>query len=241
MTNDNSIKLHAYMAHAGIASRRTSEKLIQDKKVFVNGKIAYIGQRINPKKDSIKVGSKTLEAPQKFRYFLINKPLGYVSTTSDEMGRKNVLDLLPKNIEERLYPVGRLDIESEGLLLLTNDGSLAQKLTHPSYRVEKSYQVVVLGTPTYKALNHLRNGVKLKDGFTKKAEVNVLLKDDGETTLEITISEGRNRQVRRMFERVGYDVIKLVRVSMGSLELSMLEDKTVIELNDKQISDLKKI
>ena len=229
------------MAHAGVASRRASEKLIEEKKVLVNDKFAHIGQRINPKKDTVKIGEEIIGAPEKFRYFLVNKPVGYVSTTSDEMGRKNVLDLLPKDVKERLYPVGRLDIESEGLLLLTNDGALAQKLTHPRYKIKKTYQVVVNGTPTYKAVNHLRNGVKLKDGFTKRADVEVLVKEERETTLEITISEGRNRQVRRMFERVGYDITQLVRVSMGSLDLDMMEGKTVLELNEEQIEKLRQL
>jgi 23S rRNA pseudouridine2605 synthase len=239
--NNNTIKLQAFMAHAGVASRRASEKLIEDKRVFVNEKPAHIGQRINPNQDTVKVNGKTLDKPEKFRYFLVNKPVGYVSTTSDEMGRKNVLDLLPNDINERLYPVGRLDIESEGLLLLTNDGALAQKLTHPKYKIKKTYHVTVKGTPTFKAINHLRNGVKLKDGFTKKAGVLVILKEDGETTLEITIFEGRNRQIRRMLERVGYDTIRLVRVVMGSLDLDMTEGQTVMELNDEQIEDLQNI
>ncbi|PIQ81209.1 MAG: pseudouridine synthase, partial [Candidatus Pacebacteria bacterium CG11_big_fil_rev_8_21_14_0_20_34_55] len=184
--NDKSIKLQAFMSRAGIASRRASEKLIEDKKVFVNDRPAHIGQRIDASKDVVVVNGRTIASQEKFRYFLLNKPVGYVSTTSDELKRKTVLNLIPKEIKERLYPVGRLDVESEGLLLLTNDGELAQKLTHPSYKVKKTYHVVVKGTPTFKALNHLRNGVKLKDGFTKRAQVDVILKDEGETTLEIT-------------------------------------------------------
>ncbi len=239
--NDQTIKLQSFMSHAGIASRRASEKLIEDKKVLVNNQIAHIGQRIDPTRDTVVVSGKAIEKPEKFRYFLVNKPVGYVSTTSDELKRRTVLKLLPQNIQERLYPVGRLDIESEGLLLLTNDGTLAQKLTHPSHKVRKTYHVIVRGTPTFKALNHLRNGVKLKDGFTKKAEVEVLLKDDGQTTLEITIKEGRNRQIRRMLERVGYDTIQLIRISMGPLDLEMIENGTFVELNETQIEELKKI
>ena len=239
--NNNSVKLQAFMAHAGVASRRASEKMIEEKKVEVNEKLAHIGQRINPNKDIVKINGKIIGESEKLRYFLVNKPVGYVSTTSDEMGRKNVLELLPKDIKERLYPVGRLDIESEGLMLLTNDGVLAQKLTHPRYKVLKTYYVTVKGTPTFKAINHLRNGVKRKDGFTKKAGVTVLIKEDGETTLEISIWEGRNRQVRRMLERVGYDTIRLIRVAMGPLDLEMVEGKTVIELNKEQIEKLKQI
>jgi len=229
------------MSRAGIASRRASEKLIEDKKVFVNDRPAHIGQRIDASKDVVVVNGRTIASQEKFRYFLLNKPVGYVSTTSDELKRKTVLNLIPKEIKERLYPVGRLDVESEGLLLLTNDGELAQKLTHPSYKVKKTYHVVVKGTPTFKALNHLRNGVKLKDGFTKRAQVDVILKDEGETTLEITISEGRNRQIRRMLERVGYDTIRLVRIAMGPLDLEMIGDGNFAELTDTQIVELKNI
>jgi len=239
--NDKSIKLQAFMSRAGIASRRASEKLIEDKKVFVNDRPAHIGQRIDASKDVVVVNGRTIASQEKFRYFLLNKPVGYVSTTSDELKRKTVLNLIPKEIKERLYPVGRLDVESEGLLLLTNDGELAQKLTHPSYKVKKTYHVVVKGTPTFKALNHLRNGVKLKDGFTKRAQVDVILKDEGETTLEITISEGRNRQIRRMLERVGYDTIRLVRIAMGPLDLEMIGDGNFAELTDTQIVELKNI
>lgn len=239
--NDKSIKLQAFMSRAGIASRRASEKLIEDKRVFVNDKPAHIGQRVDASKDVVVVNGRTIKNQEAFRYFLLNKPVGYVSTTSDELNRKTVLNLIPQDIKERLYPVGRLDVESEGLLLLTNDGELAQKLTHPSHKVKKTYHVVVKGTPTFKALNHLRNGVKLKDGFTKRAQVDVILKDEGETTLEITISEGRNRQIRRMLERVGYDTIRLVRVSMGPLDLEMIEDGNFVELTETQIAELKNI
>jgi len=239
--NNKSIKLQAFMSHAGVASRRACEKLIEDKKVVVNDRLAHIGQRVDGTQDVIVVNGKTIKTQERFRYFLVNKPIGYVSTTSDELNRRTVSQLIPRDIKERLYPVGRLDVESEGLLLLTNDGDLAQKLTHPSHKVKKTYHVVVKGTPTFKALNHLRNGVKLKDGFTKKANVDVLLKEEGKTSLEITISEGRNRQIRRMLERVGYDTVQLIRIAMGPLDLEMITEGNFVELDDKQIAELKKI
>lgn len=232
----SSIKLQAAIAHAGITSRRKAEELISTGKVTVNGERAHIGQRVNPTKDSITVNGKKLESAQEnLRYFLVNKPVGVVSTVKDEQGRKTVVSLIPK-IPVRVYPVGRLDIDSQGLLLLTNDGALAQKLTHPSFEVPKTYQVHVSGKMTPKALNHLRRGVKLREGFTQPAEVTVLVKEPDETIFEITIHEGRNRQVRRMCERVGYEVTQLIRVSFGPFTLDDLEEAPYKEIFKNSIS-----
>lgn len=239
--NDNSVKLQAFMSRLGIASRRASEKLIEDGKILVNGKVAHIGQRINPNKDEIEYNDQIYNSLEKKRYFLVDKPLGYVSTTNDEMGRKNVTDLLPKDVKERLYPVGRLDIDSEGLMLLTNDGEITQKLTHPSYQIEKTYHVFTKRSPSFNAMMHLRRGVKLKDGYTQPATVERLSKDEDGTWTEITITEGRNRQVRRMMDRVGYPVIKLARISMGPLHIDMLNGEQIVELNEEQIQELKNI
>ncbi len=245
--NHNTIKLQAFLAHAGIASRRASEKLITEKRVWVNDKVAHLGQRINPQLDKVTFNdlkiSKiiTITQPEKFRYFIVNKPVGVVSTANDELNRKTVLSLLPPNIKERLYPVGRLDKDSQGLMLLTNDGQLAQKLTHPKYKIPKTYLVTVKGTPTFKALNHLRHGVKLKDGFTKKTTVSIISKEENETVLQITIHEGRNRQVRRMFQRIGYDTVKLERISFGPLNISLLSNKTYLELDKVIVDQLKNI
>lgn len=237
--NQNTLKLQAYMGKAGIASRRKSEKLIEDGKVKVNGEVAHIGQRIDPNKDQIEYDGQTINSTENKRYFLIDKPLDYVSTTSDEMGRRNVVQLLPKDLKERLYPVGRLDIDSEGLLLLTNDGEIAQQLTHPKYRVEKTYHVFTRRSPSFNAIMHLRKGVKLKDGYTEPAKVERLSKDEDESWIEITITEGRNRQIRRMMDRVGYPVEKLVRMSMGPLHIDMLGGEQIVELNEEQVGKLK--
>lgn len=239
--NENTVKLQAFMSQLGIASRRASEKLIEDGKVLVNGEKAHIGQRVNPTKDEIEYDGQKYNSLETKRYFLVDKPLGYVSTTKDELNRKNVTDLIPKDVKERLYPVGRLDIDSEGLMLLTNDGEIAQKLTHPKYEIEKTYHVFTKRSPSFNALMHLRKGVKLKDGYTEPATVERLSNDDDGAWTEITITEGRNRQVRRMMDRIGYPVIKLARISMGPLHIDMLDGEQVVELTTEQIEELKKI
>lgn len=234
MTNSNSVKIHAHLAHQGIASRRKAEELVQMGKVRINGQIAQIGQRINPIQDQITVeGSKLSKQTAQHLYFLINKPNGYVSTTSDELGRKNVLNIIPESIrkQHRLYPVGRLDLDSEGLMLLTNDGDLAFKLTHPKFEVKKTYHVLVAGTPTEAAINHLRKGVKLREGFTRPAEVEELKIEGDNTWLSITIHEGRYHQVKRMLERVGYETLRLIRVSMGQFSLENLKGQPFIQLD----------
>jgi 23S rRNA pseudouridine2605 synthase len=251
--NKPTVKLQTFMAHSGIASVRKSEEFIREGKVFVNGKKAHIGQRVDPKKVEVVFEGKKVVQNENFRYFLIDKPKGYVSTTSDEMGRKTVLNLLPEKIDERLYPVGRLDIDSEGLLLLTNDGKLAQTLTHPKFEIEKTYHVLIDRQPSFRAINHLRKGVKIKGEYTLPAEVKILsaekdLSDDqleeessNDVWLEITITEGKNRQIRNMMDRVGYPVVRLVRISMGPLHIDMLDGGQVIELSEEQVEKLKSV
>lgn len=240
MPINNTIKLHAHLAHLGISSRRKAEKMIGQGKIEVNGEQAHIGQRIDPSKDKISIEGKNITpTSEELVYFLIDKPTGVVSTTADEQGRKTVMGLIPPQ-EQRLYPVGRLDIDSEGLMLLTNDGDLTNQLTHPSFEVEKTYHVLVQGAPSNKALNHLQRGVKLKDGYTKPAEVSILKHETGNTWLEITIHEGKNRQVRRMTDRVGYPTLRLKRVQMGPFELKMLSGNRYLKLEPKQLNSLSK-
>ncbi len=224
-------RIHVYLAHAGVASRRASEVLVTEGRVKINGKNAEIGQQINPDTDQIKVDGKLITKPEPKVYYLVNKPVHYVSTTSDELDRPTILELLPRNIRTRLYPVGRLDIDSEGLMLLTNDGALAQKMTHPKYGVPKTYEVLVQGQPTDKALTHLRNGVRLKDGMTQPVEVTVLSMEKKNTWLQIVIKEGRNRQIRRMLQRVGYETIQLIRTRMGEFGLEDLEGKPWVKVD----------
>ncbi len=225
----NTIKLQKHIATSGYCSRRKAEELISQNKVTVNNQPAHLGQRIDPTTDAVKINNVTIEQfdskNKETTTYLIYKPVDYVSTTSDELGRKTVLNLIPKT-KERLYPVGRLDKDSEGLMLLTNDGDLANQLTHPSFEIPKTYHVHLDRKPTYRAIEHLRKGVKLKEGYTKPTQVEQL--DD--TMLEITITEGRNRQIRRMMERVGYEVTKLIRVRMGEYDLEQLGDKSYKKL-----------
>jgi pseudouridine synthase len=235
----NTIKLHAFMAHQGVASRREAEKLIDQGAVLVNGEIAHVGQRIDPMKDEVIFKGKIITSQEtEKRYFLVNKPVGVVSTTEDELGRPTVLKLLPKSLAQlRLYPVGRLDQDSQGLMLLTNDGDLTFWLTHPSHEVYKTYQVRVTSHPSSKALDHLRRGVKLKEGYTQPAQVEVLDEDTTTTLLEIKISEGKHRQVRRMMDRVGYPVITLKRTAIGPLHLDQLDGQQVLEVTAEEIAD----
>ncbi len=225
-----SLKVHAFIAQAGITSRRKAEELILKGKVQVNGKNAVIGQRIDPKKDLVMIDQQVVNPQTNIVTYLINKPVGIVSTTSDELGRKTVNDFLQSKVAEdvklpRLYPVGRLDMESEGLMVLTNDGNLAQYLTHPSNEVPKTYHIVVEGKPTFLALRHLERGVKLREGMTSPALIELLEAGPDQTKLAITIHEGWNHQVRRMMLRVGYKVITLVRVRIGDYTLDQLQDQ----------------
>lgn len=237
--NTQTQKLHAYIAHCGIASRRAAEKMILEGIVKVNDKPAVIGQRITPGKDIVKIRNKPINTNEATRYFLVNKPVGVVSTAQDELNRKTVVELVP-NVEERLYPVGRLDVESEGLMLLTNDGKLAHTLTHPSFEIMKTYHVLLKGIPSTPALMHLRRGVKLREGYVAPIEVQILRREEQKNTwISITIDEGMNHQVRRMISRIGYDVIRLIRMSMGPFELGTLRPGACRELSGEEVEQMK--
>lgn len=229
------MKLQTFLAHAGIASRRKAEEFIREGKVKVNGEVAHIGQRIDPEKDEVTVEGRLVKTAATTVTYLIYKPFGVLSTTADELGRKNVIDFLQSQLPAktklpRLYPVGRLDRDSEGLMLLTNDGMLTQELTHPSFETEKTYVVTVEGHPSDKALAHLERGVKLQEGMTAPAKVEVVEQTTNQTKLEMTIHEGRYHQVKRMFRRVGYEVVKLVRIKMGQFSLDDLEGQKYMQI-----------
>jgi len=237
------IKLHKFLANAGVASRRKAEVMIADGQVKVNDNPAHVGQRVDPETDVITLQGRQVNIPTQHTYILVNKPIGYVSTTNDEMGRRTVLSLIPSNLLKilgRLYPVGRLDLESEGLMLLTNDGELTQHVTHPKHQIAKTYHVQINRYPSRRAVDHLRRGVKLKEGFTKPADVEIL-HDQGnqnETWLSITIIEGRNHQVRRMLERVGYEVKRLIRVQLGPWQLKQLLGQPYLDISKSAKHDL---
>lgn len=235
-TSPHTIKLHKFLAAAGIASRRKSEELIKEGLVTVNKQVATIGQRIDPATDTVSYQGKTITASQECAYYLVNKPVGVVSTTQDELHRPTVLSLLPPSLLKasgRLYPVGRLDLESEGLVLLTNDGELTQLLTHPKHHIPKTYHVRLDRYPSRLAIDHLRRGVKLKEGFTQPAQVEILPSEEksNEVWLSMTITEGRNHQVRRMLERVGYEVKRLIRVRLGHWSLDELGDEPYLDIS----------
>ena len=229
-------RLQKLIAQAGICSRRAAEKLISDGKVTVDGKIVReLGAKADPSKNKIRVDGKLLRFDTEKIYLLLNKPRGYVSTVHDDRGRKTVLELLGENFSERVYPVGRLDLNSEGLLLLTNDGELTNALIHPRNEIKKTYRVKITGTVTEEKLDKLRAGIELDDGLTLPAEIFLL--DDGQ--IEITIHEGRNRQVRRMFAAIGCDVKRLRRIKVSFLTLDGLKVGAFRKLTAEEISRLK--
>ncbi|HYD35736.1 MAG TPA: pseudouridine synthase [Vitreimonas sp.] len=238
---NNQPKLHAYLAHLGLASRRKAEEMIAQGRVWVNNQRATVGDRVTPGQDKIEVDGKNVSQRQTepLTYYLVNKPIGYISTADDELGRKTVLSLIPAS-KERLYPVGRLDKDSEGLMLLTNDGDLAYRMTHPRFEIDKLYKVLINAEPTEKALDFIRRGVKLGSTFTKPAEVELVNVVDEGAWLEIKIHEGKQHQVRRMLERAGYDTVRLIRLQMGPLTLKDLHGKRFQKLTDEQVMRLKK-
>jgi 23S rRNA pseudouridine2605 synthase len=219
-------RLARYLAHAGIASRRHAEVLIATGRVQVNGQVVTTqGARIDPEHDSITVDGKPISTARKLVYVLLHKPAGHVSTAQDPLGRPTVLDLLsPELRHTRVYPVGRLDIDTSGLLLLTNDGDFALHLTHPRYSMEKHYRALVKGCPPESALAALRRGVEIVEDNggrhkTSPAKVSIYKQERGNCWLSLTIHEGHKRQIRRMLAAVGYTVLELVRVGIGPLGL----------------------
>lgn len=204
-------RLQKILARAGIASRRVVEEMIEDGRVVVNGEVAELGQRADPDVDAIEVDGVLVGVRPDTVWYLLNKPAGVVSTAADPQGRPTVVQLVPE--EPRVFPVGRLDAETEGLLLLTNDGEVTHRLTHPSYGVEKEYLAHVEGTPSRGALRNLREGVELEDGITAPATAAMV----SPGVVRLVIHEGRNRQVRRMCEAVGHPVVRLVRTRIGPL------------------------
>ncbi len=227
------------MAEQGVASRRKSEDLIRAGKVKVNGHIAEIGMKINPRKDLVTVGKQKLTnvKNRKMVYIMLNKPRGYVTTVSDELGRKTVMDLLP-DFGCRIYPVGRLDKDSEGLLLLTNDGSFTNCMTHPSHEYAKVYRVTVRPSVNDEILFNLRNGIEIEGRKTAPCEVTVLTEEENRVVLEFILHEGRNRQIRKMCESQGLEVARLKRISVGPIKLGMLKQGDYKELSEQDVKKL---
>ncbi len=237
------VRLQKYMAMCGAASRRGAEEIISSGRVTVNGeKITEQGVKVEIGADTVKLDGKVIKPSGKMFYIMLNKPVGYVTTVKDQFERPTVIDLVGPEISERIFPVGRLDYETEGLLLLTNDGDFTYKVTHPKHNIKKTYIAVLKGGITIKGLAQLRRGVKLDDGFvTSPAEVEMLDAQNGHTTIKITIHEGKNRQVRRMFEAVGSRVKELQRVSIGTVELGNLPLGRWRHLTSHEINYLKNL
>jgi len=233
-------RLQKYLARAGIASRRRAEELIKNGRVKVNGQtVSEMGIKIDPASDVVTFDDLGTNLQEEKVYLMLNKPARVVTTLEDPQGRCKVTDLI-KGVKTRVFPVGRLDYLTEGLLLLTNDGELAYRLTHPKYKVNKVYVATVRGNIDEPALTKLRQGVMLDDGLTMPARVRLLTVENRVSTLEITISEGRNRQVRRMCNTVGYPVASLKRIQFGMLKLQDLESGQYRHLHEKEVAVLKK-
>lgn len=239
MNEKKTIRLEKYLAMAGVASRRKSKKIIRSGRVTVNGKKIVIGgTRISPELDLVRLDGEKVTIDRQLVYIMLNKPKGYVCTVDDEFGRATVLDLLP-DLKSRIYPIGRLDMDTEGLLLLTNDGDLTLRLTHPRHHVDKVYIAWIEGEPDRRSIDKLRKGVKIESGLTSPAKVSVLKKAGGNTQLEITIHEGMKRQIRLMCRKVGHEVLYLKRIQIGAIRLGGLAIGEFCFLKESEIERLK--
>jgi pseudouridine synthase len=232
-------RLQKALARAGVASRRHSEELIQAGRVSVNGQVVTtLGSRIDPESDTISVDGRDIALEPAKRHYMLHKPNGAITSVGDPFGRRTVLDLLDVDLEG-LFPVGRLDQDTEGLLLITNDGDLAYRLTHPRFVVPKTYLAEVRGTPDEETLHHLRRGVRLEDGITGPAEVSLADVKRDRAQVRITITEGRKREVRRMLQKVGHPVIRLQRVAFGPLKLGALPLGQYRPLTEDEVAALR--
>ena len=232
------IRLQKLIADCGVASRRKAEELIAEGKVHVNGRIAEIGDKVDPAVDKVTVGGKKL-VPQNARkvYIMLHKPRGFITTMDDEMGRKCVAELVD-NIGERVFPVGRLDRDSEGMLLMTNDGDFANRISHPRSHVSKTYRVTVRQQVTEDMLAKLAEGLMIDGQMTLPADVNLITKEENRNVLQITLYEGRNRQIRKMCEELGLDVIRLKRIAVGNVKLGMLKPGDWRDLSEDELRSL---
>lgn len=232
------VRLQKVLAAAGIASRRASEILIDEGRVEVNGKVVTEqGTRVNPETDHIRVDGSRIPPPRRHVYLVLNKPRGVVSTMDDPEGRPTLTDYLPR-VKERLFHVGRLDTETEGLIVLTNDGEFAHRLAHPSYEVPKTYHVQAAGVLDNRTLKRLEKGVTLDDGPVKPDKVKLVSRSQNRTLLEITLHEGRNRIVRRMLDAVGHPVDRLARTAIGPIRLGNLPVGESRELTREELGAL---
>ncbi len=232
-------RLQKVMAAAGIASRRASEELIAEGRVTVNGETAELGRKVDPEQDVVLVDGERINIDPDRVYVLLNKPRGVVTTADDPEGRPAVVDLI--NLPQRLFPVGRLDMDTEGLLLLTNDGELAHALLHPSFEVERTYVALVPAPVRKKVLGELREGIELEDGLARPRRIRVLEEERSKALLEVVMTEGRKREVRRMLGAVGLKVERLARVAFGGVELGDLRQGKWRFLTQAEIAELHRV
>lgn len=234
---DNQVRLQKFLSECGVASRRKSEELISAGKVKVNGKPASIGDKIDPKRDNVTVAGKKIIKTKTHTYIMLHKPRGFITTLNDEMGRKCVAQLV-EDVGTRVYPVGRLDRDSEGMLLLTDDGDFANAMTHPTKHVPKTYRVTVRPSVNEDQLTALATGVEIDGRMTMPSEVRVLERQEGRVVLELIIYEGRNRQIRKMCDTLGLEVARLKRTQIGSVKLGMLKQGDWRNLTDDEVHKL---
>lgn len=225
------------MADNGIASRRKCEEMIEQCLVKVNGETAHIGDKVNPKKDKVSVRGRKISVQDNMRYIVLHKPRGYITTMQDEQGRKCVAELV-QDVGVRIYPVGRLDRESEGMLLMTNDGAFSNAMTHPTRHVPKTYRVTIRPTITDEQIAAFQDGIEIDGRMTAPANIRVIDKSEGRVVVEVILYEGRNRQIRRMFEELGIEVARLKRTAVGSIKLGMLPQGKWRELNEEEVRKL---
>lgn len=234
------MRINKFLAEQGIASRRGSDELIQEGRVRINGITAKAGDDVTPS-DTVELDGKILSHKVKYDYYLLNKPKGCVCTVSDDKGRKTVMDFLPAGAG-RVFPVGRLDYDTEGILILTNDGDLAYRLTAPQSEIPKTYLVRIEGTIFPKELNQLRAGVEIEKGVvTKKCKISVVETDKKYTKLHLTLTEGKNREIRKMFEAIGKNVVFLKRIKIGELTLTGLDRGAIRKLSQEEVFYLKNL
>ena len=234
------IRLQKYLADCGVASRRKSEEIIKSGRVTVNGAvITEMGYKVTSR-DEVKVDGKKAILEERKVYIVLNKPYGYVTTVKDQFGRPAVIDLV-RDIRERLFPVGRLDYDTSGLIILTNDGDFAYRLTHPKHEVKKVYVARVAGSFTNKEITKFENGLEIDDYVTAPSKIRVLNSDAKASTVEITIHEGKNRQIRKMCEKVGHPVIMLKRISIGNIQLDSLPEGNWREITKDELEEVRKV
>lgn len=238
MVSDVEERLQKYMARCGVASRRKCEEIISQGKVSVNGKIiTELGFKINSSSDKVEYDGKGIKPEERKVYIALNKPEGYVSTVKDEKNRRTILDIVKVN--ERIYPIGRLDYDTSGLILLTNDGEIYNKVIHPREEINKTYLALIKGNPETEEINRFKNGVDIGGYITAKASFNILKRIGENSEVEITIHEGKNRQVRKMCEAINHPVITLKRISVGKITLNNLKLGTWRYLTNQEEEYLK--